>query len=225
MIELQKWLRTATRSIHKDNLKRKKTLNNIASTTIVSRYIHKIIPDTDIQTIAKRKPDSIISLINYIKDNRQQHVFQENYEYRETHNKSSNIQVKVTQHTSQPKYILSKQQTNTIIHKSPVSNKIQQRIQFKNLNELKQILHQSEGNSINNFDNRVISTTINYDRVTLNTIYYYPTNNNTNDRFLLTTRQYILIVAVRKINNIAGTPIYRLYNNNSNSYQIIFKTK
>ena len=76
MIELQKWLRTATRIIHKDNLNRKKTLNNIASTTIVSRYIHKIIPDTDIQTIAKRKPDSIISLINYIKDNRQQHVFQ-----------------------------------------------------------------------------------------------------------------------------------------------------
>ena len=75
MIELQKWLKTAKRIIHTDNLKRKKTLNNIAFTTIARKYIHKIIPATDIQIITKRKPTSITSFLNHTKDNRRHHAF------------------------------------------------------------------------------------------------------------------------------------------------------
>ena len=123
MIELQKWLKTAKRIIHTDNLKRKKTLNNIAFTTIARKYIHKIIPATDIQIITKRKPTSITSFLNYTKDNRQQHSFQDHDEYRKTQQKSNNIQVKVKQRTSKPNYILSTQKTHTVIHKSSFSPK------------------------------------------------------------------------------------------------------
>ena len=83
MIELQKWLRIAKRIIYTDNLKRKETLNNTASTIIARKYIHKIIPATNIQIIAKQKPTSITSFLNHTKDNRQQHTFQVHDEYRE----------------------------------------------------------------------------------------------------------------------------------------------
>ena len=131
VIELQKWIRTAKRIIHTDNLKRKKSLNNIASTTIARKYIYKIIPATNIQIIAKRKSTSITSFLNHTKDNWQHHAFQDHDEYRKTQQKGNNIQVKVKQRTSKPNYILSTQQTHTIIHRPSFSPKIQQRIQFK----------------------------------------------------------------------------------------------
>ena len=51
--------------------------------------------------------------------------------------------------------------------------------------------HQSEGNSITDLGYRVINTTTYNDRLHLNAIYCYPIHNNTNDTFLLTTRQTI----------------------------------
>ena len=107
VLELQKWIRTAKRIIHTDNLKKKTTLNNITLPTKVRRYIHKIIPATDIKLISKGKPTSIISFLSHPKDNRQQHAFQD--EYREKNNNSNTLQVKVIQLPLQPSSITSKQ--------------------------------------------------------------------------------------------------------------------
>ena len=91
MVELQKWLKIAKRIIHNDNLKRKKTLKTTVSTTKFSRYIHQIIPVTDIQIIAKRKSTSITTFF-FIKDNRQDNEFKETNKFRRK--KFKNIQVK-----------------------------------------------------------------------------------------------------------------------------------
>ena len=119
LVELQKWLKTAKRIIHNDNLKRKKTLNTIVSTRKFSRHVHKKIPVIVIQIIAKRKLTSITAFFNHIKDNRQ---------HNKTNRISDNIQVKVLQRKLQPSSIKSKQKTNICIHKYFVSNKSQQRI-------------------------------------------------------------------------------------------------
>ena len=47
LVELQKWLKTAKRILNNGNLKRKKTLKTIVSTTKVSRYVHQLLPATD----------------------------------------------------------------------------------------------------------------------------------------------------------------------------------
>ena len=91
MVELQKWLNIAKRIIHNDNLKRKKTLKTTVSTTKFSRYIHQIIPVTDIQIIAKRKSTAITTFF-FIKDNRQDNEFKETNKFRRK--KFKNIQVK-----------------------------------------------------------------------------------------------------------------------------------
>ena len=106
--------------------------------------------------------------------------------------------------TSKPNYILSTQQIHTIIHKSSFSPKIQQRIHLQNLNALNKTSHHSEGNSINDFGNRVTNTTTYNDRVYLNAILCYPIHKNTNDTFLLTSRQIIYTYSCGKKNtNIA----------------------
>ena len=107
IIELKKWIRTAKIIIPTDNLKKKTTLNNITLSTKIRRYIHKIIPATDIKLIAKRKPTSIISFFNHPKDIRQQHAVQD--EYREKNNNNNTLQLKVIQLPLQSSSITSKQ--------------------------------------------------------------------------------------------------------------------
>ena len=84
LVELQKGLKPAKKMIHNENLKRKKSLKTIVSQQKVSRYVHKIIPATDIHIIAKRKPTSITTVFNSIKDNRQENAFKVTNKFRET---------------------------------------------------------------------------------------------------------------------------------------------
>ena len=65
----------------------------------------------------------------------------------------------------------------------------------------KKTSHQSKGNSITDFGNRVINTTTYNDRVHINAIYCYSIYNNTNNIFLLRTRQIIYTYSYGKKNN------------------------
>ena len=85
--DLQKWIRTATRIIHTDTLKKKTTLNNIKVSTTVRRYSHKIISPTDRKIIDKRKPTSILSFLNHPNDNRQHQASQDEYRNKTNNNK------------------------------------------------------------------------------------------------------------------------------------------
>ena len=122
--------------------------------------------------------------------------------------------------TSKPNYILSTQQIHTIIIKSSFSPKIQQRIHFQNLNTLNKTSHHSDSNSIAELSNRVTNSTTYNDRVHPNTIFCYPIYNNTNNTFLLTTRQIIYTYSCGQKTTLAlqYTPICRLANNKSNRY-------
>ena len=90
----------------------------------------------------------------------------------------------------------------------------------------KKISHQSKGNFITDFGNRVINTTTYNDRVHINAIYCYSIYNNTNNIFLLRTRQIIYTYSCgKKTITLQYTPSNRLNNNKSNSYHKQFKTK
>ena len=69
--------------------------------------------------------------------------------------------------------------------------------------------HQPEGVYIANYGDRVIHTTTSNDKASINNMYCYPTNNDNEDKFILTTRKLIYTdnCGQKKNNNIA------IYNN------------
>ena len=164
-----------------------------------------------------------MSFLNDSNDKRQQHASKD--EYSPKNNTSTSLQVKTTKLPLQPSSITSTQKANTI-HKSLVSNTIQQCIHSKELNNRNQLLNENDDNYNTNYSNISTNSLKSNNRVHLNHIYWYSTNNNNSEKNILTTRKIIYTYSCghKKSMTLQYTPIYSINNNQSSSSHTKFKS-